>query len=101
MVVIRMRKPGKSASGRTHWKIVVIEQGRAREGKFIEEIGHYDPTRGLLKFEIERYKFWLSKGAQPSDSAASLLKRYENKLAGKTIKARKPKAKGKKAEAAA
>jgi len=100
MVTIRLRKPGKSASGRVHWKIVVIEQGRSRDGKFIEQVGHYDPVRHLLKFDIERYKYWVSKGAQPSDSAASLLKRYEKQLAGKTIKARKPKAKGKKEAAA-
>jgi ribosomal protein S16 len=43
MLKIRLRKPGKAASGRFHSKIVVIEHGRAREGKFIEQVGFYDP----------------------------------------------------------
>jgi small subunit ribosomal protein S16 len=98
MLKIRLRKPGKSASGRFHSKIVVIEHGRAREGKFIEQVGFYDPKLQILKFDIPIFEKWVKVGAKPSETVASLLKRYKETLAGKVSKAKKPKRKGKKEE---
>lgn len=76
MVKIRLRRPGKSIKGRTHQKIVVTEKSWARESKFIDQIGYYDPGRDLLKIDTDKYKQWIEKGAQPSDTVASLFKNY-------------------------
>lgn len=76
MLKIRLRKPGKSIKGRTHQKIVVTEHSWARESKFIDELGYYDPARELLKIDVEKYKAWFERGARPSDTVASLFKNY-------------------------
>lgn len=77
MLRIRMRKPGKIAKGRYHFKIVVIEGSKARDAKFIEQLGHYDPSRKLLKFDIAGYESWVKKGARPTETVASLFKKYK------------------------
>jgi small subunit ribosomal protein S16 len=77
MLRIRLRKPGKIAKGRHHFKIVVIEKARARDARFIEELGHYDPSAGLLKFDITKYEAWVKKGARPTETVVSLSKRYK------------------------
>jgi small subunit ribosomal protein S16 len=80
MLRIRMRKPGKIAKGRYHFKIVVIEGSHSRDARFVEQIGHYDPSRELLKIEIERYENWVKKGAKPTETVASLYKRYKKQV---------------------
>jgi small subunit ribosomal protein S16 len=72
-----MRKPGKIAKGRYHFKIVVIEGSHARDAEFIEQLGHYDPSRKLLKFDIPAYESWVKKGARPTETVASLFKKYK------------------------
>jgi len=85
MLKIRLRRPGKSAKGRYHYKIVVSEAKAARESKFVVQVGHYDPSRELLKIDIPKYEDWIKKGAKPTETVAALLKRYKkqtkNKLA--------------------
>ena len=63
MLRIRMRKPGKPVKGRYHFKIVVIEMAKARDSRFLEELGYYDPTCRIAKINTERYEYWFSKGA--------------------------------------
>jgi small subunit ribosomal protein S16 len=73
---IRMRRISRKATGRDNFRIVVTDQRNPRDSKFIEEIGHYDPTKNpaSLKLEKERYDYWVSKGAQPTETVASLYK---------------------------
>ncbi|MDP2923054.1 MAG: 30S ribosomal protein S16 [Candidatus Omnitrophota bacterium] len=81
MLRIRLRKPGKVAKGRYHFKIVVIEGSKARDSRFIEQLGHYDPSRKLLKFDdIAKYESWVKKGAQPTETVASLFKKYKKQI---------------------
>jgi len=77
MLKIRLRKPGKSVKRRYHYKIVVTESKNARESSFVTQVGYYDPSRKLLKFDIEKYQTWVTKGAQPSETVATLFKRYK------------------------
>ena len=77
MLKIRLRRPGKSVKRRYHYKIVVIESTRARESRFIDEIGHYDPARNLLKFNTDAYQRWFDKGARPTETVATLFKKYK------------------------
>ena len=74
-VSIRLRREG--AKNRPYYKIVVADSHSPRDGKFIEIIGTYDPkipgqNSGL---NVERAEYWISKGAQPSDTVRSLIKR--------------------------
>ena len=74
-VSIRLRREG--AKNRPYYKVVVADSRSPRDGKFIEIIGTYDPKRpghnSTLK--LNRAEYWISKGAQPSDTVRSLIKR--------------------------
>ena len=63
------------------FRIVVADSRSPRDGKFIEELGTYHPRKKGEKFtlDLERAKYWVSKGAQPSETVASFIKK-----AGKT-----------------
>ena len=73
-VSIRLRREG--ATNRPYYKIVVADSRSPRDGKFIEIIGTYDPnqTGQNSSFNVERAEYWISKGAQPSDTVRSLIK---------------------------
>ena len=75
-VKIRMSRGG--AKNRPHYKIVVADSRYARDGRFIEKIGYYDPmlpkeNDKRVVIDVERAKHWLSKGAQPSDRVTLFL----------------------------
>ncbi len=76
-VRIRLRKTGKSAKKDYHFRIVVADQRRARDGRFIEEIGFYNPSKKpmLLKLDLDRVEHWLKCGAVPSETVTSLIKK--------------------------
>ncbi len=73
MVRIRLRRVG--AKGHPFYRIVVADQRAARNGKFIEQIGTYDPFPDppAVKLDEEKTLKWLRDGAQPSDSVTQLL----------------------------
>lgn len=75
MVRIRLRRMG--AKKRPFYRVVVANQRSARNGRFIETIGTYDPLTEPPKIEIraDRVAHWLSVGAQPSDAVENLLKK--------------------------
>lgn len=59
------------------FRIVVADSRSPRDGKFIEELGTYQPLKkgDNVSMDLERAKYWLSKGAQPSDTVASFIKK--------------------------
>jgi small subunit ribosomal protein S16 len=65
--------------------VVVTDSRNPRDGRFIEHIGIYDPTRTPveIRFDMDRVKHWLSKGARPSDTVGELIKRVEKAEAQK------------------
>ncbi|HEY80323.1 MAG TPA: 30S ribosomal protein S16 [Anaerolineae bacterium] len=77
MVRIRLRRTG--AKKQASYRIVVADSRAPRDGKFIEILGWYNPRTDPPTFEInrERAAYWLSRGAQPSDAVARLLKKME------------------------
>lgn len=98
-VAIRLRREG--ALNRPYFKVVVADKRSPRDGKFIEIVGTYDPKkRGMNStLKLERIEYWISKGAQPSDTVRSLIKKNKNpEAAAKKMaateakKAAKPKA---------
>lgn len=74
MVKIRLRRMG--AKKAPFYRVVVADSRFARDGRFIEEIGYYDPTKNpsVIKIDEEKAKQWLSNGAQPTDTVRTLLK---------------------------
>ena len=89
-VAIRLRREG--ALNRPYFKIVVTDKRSPRDGKFIEIVGTYDPKKAGQNstLKLDRIEHWISKGAQPSDTVRSLIKKTKN-----------PEAAAKKAAAAA
>jgi small subunit ribosomal protein S16 len=59
------------------FRIVVADGRSPRDGKFIEEIGTYNPQlkANNVKLDLDRTKYWIGKGAQPSDTVASFIKK--------------------------
>ncbi len=74
-VKIRLRRMG--AKKAPFYRIVVADGRYPRDGRFIEEIGYYDPTKepSVVKVDAEKAKAWLSNGAQPTDTVRSILKK--------------------------
>jgi small subunit ribosomal protein S16 len=62
-----------------YYRIVVADSRSPRDGRFIEEIGVYDPMADgeKIKVDMERAKYWIASGAQPTDTVRGLLKKVE------------------------
>ena len=77
MVKIRLRRMG--AKKAPFYRIVVADSRYPRDGRFIEEIGTYDPKAhpAELKVDVERAQAWIKSGAQPTDTVRALLKKVE------------------------
>ncbi len=73
-VKIRLRRMGKKKN--PFYRIVVADARSPRDGRFIEEIGYYDPTKNpsVIKVDEEAAKKWLANGAQPTETVGKLLK---------------------------
>jgi ribosomal protein S16 len=73
-VKIRLRRMG--AKKAPFYRVVVADSRYPRDGRFIEEVGYYDPTKepSVIKLEEEKVKKWLANGAQPTDTVRKLLK---------------------------
>jgi len=108
-VVIRLKRVG--AKKDAAFRIVVADSRRARDGRFIEQLGHYDPQPRVAQYkvDVERVQHWLSVGAQASDQVRSLLKKAgvampsapkKAKKAEATAKAKKTKGSAKKTASA-
>jgi len=74
-VKIRMKRVG--AKNAPVYRIVVADARSPRDGKFIEELGTYQPLKKSdnVTLDIERANYWVSKGAQPSETVASFIKK--------------------------
>jgi small subunit ribosomal protein S16 len=77
LVAMRLARIGSKK--RPYYRIVVIEKRRARNGRFLEILGQYNPIANPTQVEInsERAQYWLSKGAEPSETVRSILRKKE------------------------
>ncbi|MGI6014244.1 MAG: 30S ribosomal protein S16 [Oscillospiraceae bacterium] len=77
MVKIRLRRMG--AKKNPFYRIVVADSRSPRDGRFIEELGTYNPlvTPVEIKVDVERAKYWIANGAQPTETVKALLKKAE------------------------
>jgi small subunit ribosomal protein S16 len=80
-VSIRLRREG--SLNNPFYRVVVTDKRSPRDGKFIEMLGTYDPKKSGANWNIDlnRIDYWLSQGAQPSDTVRSLVKK-ERKRSG-------------------
>ena len=76
-VKIRLRRMG--AKKAPFYRVVVADSRFPRDGRFIEEIGYYDPTKepAVVQIDSEKAKKWIATGAQPTDTVRVLLKKNE------------------------
>ena len=74
MLKIRLRRLG--AKKKPFYRVIVADQRAPRNGRFVEEIGYYDPNTepNTVKIDAEAAKKWLADGAQPTETVAKLLK---------------------------
>ena len=74
-MAVKIRLARHGAKKRPYYRIVVADARAPRDGKFIEEVGRYNPCvdPSMIKFDLEKVDKWISNGAQPTDTVARLL----------------------------
>jgi len=74
LLSIKLTRMG--AKKKPFYRIVVAEKRSKRDGRYIESVGHHDPRdEANFKLDRERLKYWIERGAQPTDTVRSLMKR--------------------------
>ncbi len=78
-MAVKIRLARHGAKKRPYYRIVVADSRKPRDGKFIEEVGRYNPCvhPNLIEFDKERIDYWLGVGAQPTDTVQRLLNTQE------------------------
>ena len=76
MVMIRLRREGSKK--RPFFRVVVTDSRAARDGRFVEILGHYNPRAkpAVVRVDKERVNYWIKRGARPSDSVRTLIARH-------------------------
>jgi small subunit ribosomal protein S16 len=76
MLAIRLRRAGSTK--RPFFRVVVTDSRTARDSRFVEVLGHYNPRSrpAIVEIDIDRVHLWLRRGAQPSDSVRTLIARH-------------------------
>ena len=72
---IRLRRTGRKGQG--YFRIVVADQATARDGRIVETLGHYNPRANpaVIEVDVEKARAWLNRGARPTDTVRSLLRK--------------------------
>lgn len=84
-VCIRLARQGSKK--RPFYRIVAADRRSPRDGRFIEQLGYYDPRKPDFRLDLEKYKKWVDTGARPSDTVASLVKSHPPETPAATPKA--------------
>jgi small subunit ribosomal protein S16 len=71
-VCIRLARQGSKK--KPFYRIVAADRRSPRDGRFIEQLGYYDPRKPDFRLDLERYKSWIDTGARASDTVAALVK---------------------------
>lgn len=78
MVALRLNRQG--TKDRPYYKIVAVDSRKRRDGRYIEQVGTYDPMKEGANYviDLEKADSWIQKGAQPSETVASIIKKARN-----------------------
>ncbi|MCB9671768.1 MAG: 30S ribosomal protein S16 [Alphaproteobacteria bacterium] len=81
--MVRIRLMRRGAKKKPFYRVVAADQRSKRDGRFIEQLGYYDPMKEPMdiKLDLERVDAWLGNGAQPSETVARLIERARNAAA--------------------
>jgi len=79
LVRIRLRRMGLRS--RPSYRVVATDSRQARDSKYLESVGSYDPRSKQLNLNLERVNYWLGRGAQASDTVSRLMKRFARQQA--------------------
>lgn len=76
-MAVRIRLKRFGTKNRLQWRVVVADVKSPREGRFIEQVGYYDPIKNppALQLKLDRIENWMSQGAQPTETVRSLIKK--------------------------
>ena len=82
---VKLRLARAGAKKNPFYRVVVTNSRSPRDGRFLEQVGIYDPKRqpAEVRFEMERVDFWLNNGALPTDTVAQLFRKTRIESAGK------------------
>ena len=78
-MAVKIRLARHGAKKRPYYRIVVADSRKPRDGKFIEEVGRYNPCTdpSFVSFDTERMQYWVGNGAQPTEVVERLWKAYD------------------------
>lgn len=78
-MAVKIRLARHGAKKRPYYRVIVADSRCPRDGRFIEEVGRYNPcvSPALLSLNDERFDYWMSCGAQPTDTVARLIKSHK------------------------
>ena len=78
-MAVKIRLARHGAKKRPYYRVIVADSRKPRDGKFIEEVGRYNPcvTPSFVSFDKERMEYWIGVGAQPTDAVARLWENYD------------------------
>ncbi|MCS6955398.1 MAG: 30S ribosomal protein S16 [Candidatus Calescibacterium sp.] len=64
------------------YRIVIADSKSRRDGNYVEKIGYYNPRMNpkILEINLEKFKYWVNKGAQPTETVRKLIQKYQEKL---------------------
>ena len=76
-MAVRIRLTRMGAKKRPFYRLIAADSRSPRDGRFIEKLGYYDPMRDppVIKIDLSRVDYWIGVGAQPSETANSLIKK--------------------------
>jgi small subunit ribosomal protein S16 len=83
---VRVRLTRVGSNKNPIWRVVVADQRSPRDGRFIETIGHYNPQTNpsTITIDEERFRHWVARGAQPTNTVKQLVKAHAKGVAGGT-----------------
>ena len=78
-MAVRIRLKRFGGKNKVHWRVVVADARMPRDGRFIEEVGYYDPRHqpARINLKLDRIKHWVSKGAKLTDTVRSLVRKQK------------------------
>lgn len=76
-MAVKLRLTRMGAKKAPFYRVVAIDERKARDGQYLDNIGYYDPKKEEVRIDSEKALYWLGVGAQPTDTVRALLKKKE------------------------